>query len=233
MTAENGIFRILIIEDERKIAQAITDSLFEEGFEVEMAKDAEEGYFLIGTRDFNLIILDLGLPGRSGFEFLETFRGSGNATPVLILSAMDSVDSKVRGFESGANDYMVKPFALPELHARVKNLLRRNLEGEARRLIYRGLEMDLLKRKVWRDGVEIALTTREFNLLEFLLRHQENVVTRDMIRREVWEIKEPTFDINNILDVHINALRKKVDRGYDPLIHTVRGVGFCLREELA
>jgi DNA-binding response OmpR family regulator len=198
-----------------------------------MARDAEEGFFLVSSQEFNLIILDLGLPDRSGFEFLETFRGSGNIAPVLILSAMDSVDDKVRGFESGANDYMVKPFALPELHARVKNLLRRNLEGEARRLVYHGLEMDLLKRKVWRDGEEIALTTREFNLLEFLLRHQENVVTRDMIRREVWEIKEPTFDINNILDVHINALRKKVDHGHDPLIHTVRGVGFCLRDQLA
>lgn len=221
--------RVLIVEDQKKLLQSLRRGLEEEGYEVLAAATGEVGYYLATTGSPDVIVLDLMLPGRDGLRILQDLRNQGYAKPVLILTARDTIDDRVAGLDGGADDYLVKPFAHAELLARLRALLRRDVSG--RELILRAddLEMDLLTRRVVRDGVEVDLTRREYELLEYLLRHRNAAVTRDMIAREVW--KEATGAPTNAIDVYVTLLRKKVERpGARQLIHTVRGVGYALRD---
>jgi two-component system, OmpR family, copper resistance phosphate regulon response regulator CusR len=223
--------RILIVEDQKKLLQSLQRGLQEEGYEVVTAATGEDGYYRATTEPFNAIVLDLMLPGRSGWEVLRDLRAHGFAKPLLILTARDTVDDRVAGLDGGADDYLVKPFAFAELLARLRALLRRDLSG--RELVLRAddLEMDLLARRVVRGGLELDLTRREYELLEYLLRHKNTTVTRDMIARDVW--KEGSGALTNTIDVYINMLRKKVEQpDKRQLIHTVRGVGYALRDAL-
>jgi two-component system, OmpR family, copper resistance phosphate regulon response regulator CusR len=222
--------RVLIIEDHKKLLASLRRGLEEDGYEVVTAANGEEGFYDATTQPFDAVVLDLLLPRRGGLEVLKDLRAGGFASPVLILTARDTVGDRVAGLDSGADDYLVKPFAFAELLARLRALLRRNLTG--RELVLRAdeLEMDLVARRVVRDGVEIELTRREFELLEFLLRHRNQTVTRDMISRDVW--KEPDGVWTNTIDVYIKSLRKKIDQpDKRQLIQTVRGVGYALRDQ--
>jgi len=222
--------RILVVEDEKKLAQAIHEHLESERYDVRVANTGEEGFFLLGTEPFDLMVLDLMLPGRGGIEILSTLRARDAATPVIIITARDTVEDRVHGLDSGADDYLVKPFALPELLARVRALLRRGAAEPALKLKYAGLEMDLVTREVARDGRLLDLTAKEFEILECLVRHRGSTVTRAMIVRDIWQDVPRAAPLDNVIDVHIARLRKKVDTGFDhPLLHTIRGVGFILR----
>jgi two-component system copper resistance phosphate regulon response regulator CusR len=221
--------RVLIVEDQKKLLQSLKRGLEEEGYDVATAMSGEEGYYLATTGAPDAIVLDLMLPGRDGLKVLRDLRSQGFTRPVLILTARDAVEDRVAGLDCGADDYLVKPFAFAELVARLRALLRRDVSG--RELILRAddLEIDLLSRRVVRAGVELDLTKREYELLEYLIRHKNSAVTRDMIAREVW--KEVTGSPTNAIDVYVTLLRKKVERpGARQLIHTVRGVGYALRD---
>ncbi|MBI3249296.1 MAG: response regulator transcription factor [Deltaproteobacteria bacterium] len=223
--------RLLVIEDEAKVARALKEGLEGEHYEVVVATSGEEGFFRANAEVFDLVVLDLMLPGRDGIEVLTTLRQRGVQTPVLILTAKDAVEDRVLGLDSGADDYLVKPFAFPELLARIRALLRRGRIDQALRFKVGDLEMDLVTRKVTRGEQTLELTAREFELLEYLLRHQNQQVSREMLAHDVW--KEPTraTPLDNVIDVHIARLRKKVDQDFPfKLIHTVRGIGFILRE---
>jgi DNA-binding response OmpR family regulator len=229
--------KILVIEDDRKIAQALKKGLESERYEVETASAGEEGFSLAGTRAFDLIILDLMLPGRDGLEILTAVRGRRDTTPVIILTAKDTVEDRVIGLDAGADDYLVKPFAFPELSARIRALLRRGAGGTGGPIVklkLADLEMDAARREAHRAGRLLALTAREFDLLEYLLRSQGRVVTREMLAADVWKETRRATPLNNVIDVHIARLRKKIDEPFAArLLHTVRGVGFILREESA
>ena len=220
--------RILIVEDQKKLAASLCRGLQEEGFDAATAATGEEGFYLATTQPPDALVLDVMLPGRDGFQILRDLRAHGFAKPVLILTSRDAVEDRVAGLDGGADDYLVKPFAFAELVARLRALLRRNL-GD-RELVLRAddLEVDLVARRAVRDGTEVELSNREFELLAYLLRHKEATVTRDMLARDVW--KEPGGLMTNVIEVCVNALRKKVERpGHRQLIHTVRGVGYALR----
>jgi two-component system, OmpR family, copper resistance phosphate regulon response regulator CusR len=222
--------RLLIVEDQRKHLESLRRGLVAEGYEVVTATTGPEGFQAAMTRAVDAVVLDLMLPGRHGLDVLRDLRARGFAKPVLILTALDAVEERVQGLDSGANDYLVKPFAFAELLARLRVLLRGDFPRRELYLRADDLEMDLLARRVVRGGVALELTGREYELLEYLLRHKNEIVTRDMIAREVWE--EPTGAMTRIVDVYINALRKEVESpGRRPLIHTVRGVGYTLRGE--
>lgn len=221
--------RILVVEDERKLLAGLEKGLVQEGYDVSPAVTGEEGFYLATTKKFDAVILDLMLPKRDGLHVLRDLRSNGIAVPVLILTAKDAVEDKVHGLDAGADDYLVKPFAFAELVARLRALLRRNLPARELVLKAADLEMDLLARRVVRDGEQIELSGREFELLEYLLHHLNATVTRDMIARDVWH--EPRGVLTNVIDVYIKALRKKIERSeLRPLIHTVRGVGYVLRD---
>jgi DNA-binding response OmpR family regulator len=223
--------RILIVEDELKVANALKEGFEGERYEAVVAHTGEDAFFRINTERFDLIILDVMLPGRDGLQILASIRKNGIATPVLLLTARDTLEDRVAGLNTGADDYVVKPFAFAELLARTRALLRRGRPSNALRLSAGDLDMDLITRKVTRGGRTVELTTREFELLEYLLRHQGQVVLRDTLARDVW--KEPTrgTPLNNVIDVHIARLRRKIDLDQPVrLIHTIRGVGFMLRE---
>jgi DNA-binding response OmpR family regulator len=220
---------VLIIEDQRRLLASLRRGLEEEGYEVFTAPTGEEGFYLATTRSPDVVVLDLMLPKRDGFEVLRDLRAQGFGRPVLILTSRDAVEDRVRGLDGGADDYLVKPFAFAELVARLRALVRRHLADRELVLRADNLEMDLVARRVVRAGRELGLSLREFELLEYLLRHKNAVVTRDMLGREVW--KEPDGLLTNVIEVHINALRKKVEQpGQCQLIHTVRGVGYALRD---
>jgi DNA-binding response OmpR family regulator len=224
--------RILVVEDESKVACALREGLQRERYDVVIASTGEEGFFLVNAEEFDLVILDLMLPGRDGLEVLSTLRKRGLDTPVLILTARDAIEDRVQGLDSGADDYLVKPFAFPELLARVRARLRRGRCDQSLRLRLADRELDLTPRKVRRAGQELQLTVREFELLEYLIRHKEEIVSREMLARDVWKETSRATTLDNVIDVHINRLRRKVDDPFDrKLIHTVRGVGFVLREE--
>jgi two-component system, OmpR family, copper resistance phosphate regulon response regulator CusR len=222
--------RILVVEDEAKVARALKEGLESEHYQVTVARTGEDGFFLANAETFDLVVLDLMLPGRAGLDILAAFRRRGLQTPVLILTAKDAVDDRVHGLDSGADDYMVKPFAFAELLARIRALLRRGRSDQVLRLKVQDLEMDLVTRTVTRGRQTLDLTVREFELLEYLLRHQNQLVSRGMLARDVWKETSRATPIDNVVDVHIARLRKKVDREFPTkLIHTVRGVGFTLR----
>lgn len=221
--------RLLVVEDEKKLASSLERGLKQEGYEVATAGSGEEGFYLATTEPFDAIILDLMLPRRSGLHVLRDLRAKALAVPVLVLTARDTIDDKVAGLDAGADDYLVKPFAFAELLARLRALLRRNLPSRELVLKADDLEMDLLGRRVLRDGVEIELSTREFELLRYLLEHLNATVTRDMIARDVW--KEPAGVLTNVIDVYVKTLRKKIEHPERrQLLCTVRGVGYVLRD---
>lgn len=223
--------RILVIEDERKVAEALKKGLEAERYEVTVAYTGEEGFFQLNAAVFDLVLLDLMLPGRDGIEILATLRKRGIETPVLILTARDAVEDRVLGLDSGADDYLVKPFAFPELLARIRLLLRRGRKEQLLRLRVGALEMNLVTRKVTRGDEQIELTAREFELLEYLMRHQGRIVSREMLARDVWQVKERSTPIDNVIDVHIARLRRKVDGPFEKkLLKTVRGLGFVMEE---
>ena len=220
--------RVLVIEDEQKMAELIKLGLEEEGMEVETAYDGETGLELGRANRHDLIILDLGLPGRDGLEISRELRNSGLKTPILILTAQDSTEMKVRGLDSGADDYLTKPFAFAEMLARLRALLRRTHSEDSTVLQIGDLMLNLISRKVSRAGSEVQLTNKEFALLEYFMRHSDQIISRETLSEKVWE---ETFDtLTNVIDVYINYLRNKIDRNYEPkMIQTVRGVGYMLR----
>lgn len=223
--------RILVVEDERKLAQVLASALEAEHYEVAVAASGEDGFFRANAEAFDVVVLDLMLPGRSGLEVLQTLRQRRIETPVLILTARDSIDDRVRGLDLGADDYLVKPFAIAELLARIRALLRRGRPSEVLRLKAADLELDLVARRVIRGDRLLELTGREFDLLEYLLRHQGHLVSREMLARDVWKEPRRATPIDNVIDVQMTRLRRKVDAdGTARLIHTVRGVGFVLQE---
>lgn len=223
--------RVLVVEDERKLAQVLASALEAEHYDVVVAATGEDGFYRLNAETFDLVVLDLMLPGRSGLEILQTLRQRRVDTPVLILTARDDVDDRVTGLDLGADDYLVKPVALPELLARIRALLRRGRPADALRLKVADLEMDLVSRRVDRGDRVLDLTSREFELLEYLLRHQGHMVSREMLARDVWKETRRATPIDNVIDVQMARLRRKVDPNGGPrLIHTVRGVGFVLRE---
>jgi DNA-binding response OmpR family regulator len=223
--------RVLVVEDEVKVAKALKEGLEGERYEAVIAHTGEDAFFRINTEQFDAIVLDVMLPGRDGLHILTSIRKHGIQTPVLLLTARDTLEDRVAGLNSGADDYLVKPFAFAELLARIRALLRRGRSVETLRLGVGDIDMDLVTRKVSRAGRSVDLTTREFELLEYLLRHQGQVVLRDTLAREVWKETTRGTPLNNVIDVHIARLRRKVDLDHPiKLIHTIRGVGFMLRE---
>ena len=224
--------RILVVEDEKKVAKALEEGLEAEHYEVAVAHTGEDGFYLINTQAFDLVLLDLMLPGRSGLEILRAMRTRGLRTPVLILTARDAIEDRVQGLDCGADDYLVKPFAFAELLARIRALLRRGKAEPVLRLTCDELEIDMVTRAVSRSGQPLDLTAREFDLLEYLLRNQGRVVSREMLAHEIWKETARHTPLDNVIDVHIARLRRKVDDPFaKKLLHTVRGVGFVLREE--
>ena len=223
--------RILVVEDELKVANALREGLQGEKFDVVVERTGEGAFFRVTTETFDAVLLDLTLPGRDGLEILTAMRERGIKTPVLVLTARDTLQDRVLGLDSGADDYVIKPFAFAELVARIRALVRRGRAAESPRLATADLEVNLITRKVTRGGQAIELTVREFELLEYLLRHQGQVVSRETLARDVWKETARTTPLDNVIDVHIARLRRKVDTDETTkLIHTVRGVGFMLRE---
>jgi len=224
--------RILVVEDEQKVANAVREGLQGEKYEVVVERTGEGAFFRITTESFDVILLDLTLPGRDGLEILSAMRTRGIKTPVLVLTARDTLQDRVLGLDTGADDYLIKPFAFTELLARIRALVRRGrAAAESPRLAAGDLEVNLVTRKVTRGGRAVELTVREFELLEYLVRHQGQVVSRETLARDVWKETARTTPLDNVIDVHIARLRRKVDPEQGPkLIHTVRGVGFMLRE---
>ena len=213
--------RVLVVEDDRKVGGFIRTGLEQEGYAVDLLADGRDASEQARSVDYDAVVLDLMLPGRSGLQVLRDIRTVKPSLPVLILTAKDSVEDRVGGLDSGADDYMAKPFAFAELMARIRLRLRALVPADA--------QVDTLRRTVFRGGRRIDLKPKEYALLEFLMRHTDRPVTRSLIIEHVWDIH---FDsVSNVVEVHINSLRNKVDRGFDvPLIHTVRGVGYMLTD---
>lgn len=220
------------MEDEVKVAAALKEGLEAEQYTVAVAHTGEEAFFLATTQPFDILLLDLMLPGRGGLEILAAARQQGFGAPVLILTAKDSVQDRVIGLDSGADDYLVKPFAFPELLARIRALTRRGKGEQSSRRKLGDLELDGGSRRVKRHGQEIELTPKEFDLLEYLMRHQGQTVSREMLARDVWQVIARATPLDNVIDVQIARLRRKVDDPFErKLLHTIRGVGFLLAEE--
>jgi two-component system OmpR family response regulator len=224
---------ILLVEDDRDAGGFLAKGLRESGYAVDLAPDGREGLFRATEASFDLIVVDRMLPYVDGLEIVRLLRERGDSTPVLVMSALGSVDDRVRGLRQGGDDYLTKPFAFAEFLARIEALLRRTRPGEMRSTLRVGdLQLDVLSRRVTRASREVTLTSREFQLLEFLMRHAGQVVTRTMLLEGVWDLQ---FDPQtNLIDVHISRLRQAVDRGFDrPLIRTVRGAGYVISDETA
>jgi DNA-binding response OmpR family regulator len=220
---------ILIIEDEKKVANALREGLESEHYEVTIAATGEDGFFLASQRSYDLLLLDLMLPRRDGIDVLATLRKCGNQTPVLVLTAKDAVEDRVMGLDQGADDYLTKPFAFSELLARIRALLRRGRMDQILKLQHEDLEMDLVTYKVSRGEHSLDLTAKEFDLLEYLLRHSGSVVSREMLARDVWHAMARATPLDNVIDVTVARLRRKIDELYErKLLHTVRGVGYML-----
>ena len=221
--------RILLVEDEDKVRRSLHKGLVEEGYDVVAVANGEEGFFQAKTQHFDCVLLDWMLPGRSGLEVLQALRSSGSRIPIIILTARDEIEDRVLGLDHGADDYLPKPFAFAELLARIRVCLRRGPSPVEMVLRAGDIELDCLHRCLSLAGEAIELTAREFELLEYLLRHKNQVVAREMIARDVW--KEPEGGMTNVIEVYINYLRKKLEKaGGRKYILTVRGVGYSLRE---
>jgi heavy metal response regulator len=222
--------RILVVEDEKKVASFIKRGLEEEKYEVDTALDGEEGLKMALDKHYDLIVLDWMLPKKDGLAVIKELREKKTATPVLMLTAKDSLEDIIAGLDSGSDDYLTKPFAFAELLARVRALLRRSEMDKGAELRFSDLRLDPVTHKVWRKDKEIDLTAKEYGLLEYFMRNPNQVLTRTMIADHVWDYTFDTF--TNIIDVYVNYLRKKIDRDADKkLIHTVRGVGYIFKEE--
>jgi two-component system copper resistance phosphate regulon response regulator CusR len=228
----HGLLNILLVEDERKLAEAVTEGLQGEGYAVSLSPNGEHALSSLRHQHVDLILLDVMLPGRSGFEVLADMRRGGFKIPVLILTSRDSVDDRVVGLDAGADDYLVKPFAFPELLARIRALMRRKLPASFPALQIADLTLELDGRTASRGGKKLELTAREFDLLEYLLQNRGSVVSREMLAREVWKQVMRYTPLDNVIDVQITRLRRKLDGEFQKkLLHTVRGVGFVLRED--
>ncbi|MCL4199424.1 MAG: response regulator transcription factor [Phycisphaerales bacterium] len=223
--------RILVVEDEPTVRRSLERGLAAEGYTVVSAGTGEDGFFRVTTERYDAVVLDIMLPGRSGLEVLAGIRLKVADIPVLLLTARDAVEDRVNGLDAGADDYLVKPFAFDELLARLRVMLRRG-RAVATKLACADLEIDLLARRATRADRTLHLTVREFDLLEFLLRHVGSVVSRDMLARYVWKETGRITPLDNVIDATVARLRKKVDEPFTrPLIHTVRGIGFRLSGE--
>ena len=222
--------RILVVEDEKKIANFIKRGLEEEQYEVLTAADGEEGLKLALEKTFDLIVLDWMLPKMDGLRVLKNLREKKNITPVLMLTAKDSVEDIVAGLDSGSDDYLTKPFVFTELFARVRALVRRSAHERGAQISFADIRLDPVSHKVWRNNQEIDLSAKEYDLLAYFMRNPNQAVTRSMIAEHCWDYTFDTF--TNIIDVYINYLRKKIDCDTGrKLIHTVRGVGYIFKEE--
>jgi two-component system copper resistance phosphate regulon response regulator CusR len=222
---------ILVVEDEQKMAKALQEGLEADDYSVSVAHTGEEGFYLAHAQPFDMVILDVMLPGHDGFEILSTLRQRGINTPVLLLTSKDALEDRVRGLDSGADDYLVKPFAFPELLARIRALLRRGKPDAAARLKLGDLEMNIAQRSVVRAGQSLELTAREFELLQYLFLNKGRVVSREMLARDIWKETARQTPLDNVIDAQIVRLRRKIDGQFEgKLLHTVRGVGFILRE---
>jgi two-component system, OmpR family, copper resistance phosphate regulon response regulator CusR len=224
--------RILVVEDEPKLAQAVKQGLEANDHEVSVASTGEDGFFLATTQPFDLLILDIMLPGRDGIEIMGNLRRLGQRTPILLLTSKDGLEDRIHGLDSGADDYLTKPFALSELQAHVRALGRRGAPKDEAMLRLEDLELDRIRHTAARAGRPLDLTAREFGLLEYLMLQGDRVVSRETLAREVWKESSRHTPIDNVIDVQIARLRRKMD---DPhprkLLRTVRGVGFVLRPE--
>ncbi len=222
--------RVLVVEDEHKVATALREGLEGEGYVVRVEESGESAFFRATHESFDLILLDLGLPGRDGLEIMTALRQGGDVTPIIILTARDAVVDRVAGLDGGADDYLAKPFAFTELLARVKAILRRGRASSTGPISIGGLTLDPGARHVQYDGREIPLTAKEFDLLEYLASSEGQVVSRDALAREVWKESARSTTLDNVIDVHVSRLRRKLSQeGRPQLLHTVRGVGFVLR----
>ncbi len=220
--------RLLVIEDDRKVASFLAAGLREDGYEVDVSHDGVEGLLNAQVYDYDLLLVDIMLPGKNGFAIVHELRTSGKTVPILILTARDESDEIVRGLDAGADDYVTKPFILGELLARVRALIRRGGSARLTRLLYADVEMDRLRHEARRGGGVLDLTAKEFELLEYFLLHAEEVIRRTELLEKVWDL---SFDpMSNVVDVHVGNLRRKLTvDGRPPLIATVRGVGYILR----
>jgi heavy metal response regulator len=222
--------RILVIEDEKKVSDFIKRGLKEEGYAVDLASDGEDGLFQAMEIAYDLILLDLMLPKLDGISLCKKLRQKNIRTPLIMLTAKDSVKDKVTGLDSGADDYLTKPFSFEELLARIRALLRKGINNLPTRLQVADLVLDLVSHKVWRGKEEITLTAKEYSLMEYFMRNPGVVITRTMIAEHVWDINFDTF--TNVIDVYVNYLRNKIDKEQNKkLIHTVRGRGYILKED--
>lgn len=222
--------RILLVEDEKKVASFIRQGLEEEHYSVDVAHDGEKGLLMAESEQYDLLILDVMLPKKNGLELIKDFRARKGTTPALMLTAKSATDDKVAGLDSGADDYLTKPFAFAELLARVRSLLRRGAKDKSTVLAMADLELDTVTHKAKRAGRLIELTAKEYALLEYFLRNKDRVLSRTLISEHIWDYN---FDTGtNIIDVYVNHLRNKIDSGAEKkLIHTVRGVGYVIKEE--
>jgi two-component system copper resistance phosphate regulon response regulator CusR len=225
---------VLVVEDEEKTRKAITEGLQNEGWKVQAAASGDHALILLESQVFDLLLLDWMLPGCDGLEVLRSVRQRGLHSPVLMLTARESVNDRVHGFESGADDYLVKPFAFPELIARSRALLRRPMMSTGHFLRCGDLQLDTRARVAVRAGVEISLSPREVDILEYLLRFQGQIVTREMLQKDVWKQLNRLTSLDNVIDVQMTRLRKKVDGDVEvKLIHTLRGLGYRLAKDAA
>lgn len=224
--------RVLVIEDEPGVAGFLKKGLREASYAVDLADNGVEGLHLARTEQYDIIVLDLMLPGLDGFEILRSLREHSVRVPVICLTARDAVDDRIRGLDLGADDYLAKPFSFSELLARLRALLRRGQNLGTNPIVVADLTVDVAARRVHRSGRRIDLSPNEYALLEYLSRNAGQVLSRTMILEHVWDMNQDPM--TNVVDVHINRLRKKVDQGFEfPLIHTIRGVGYVLRESVA
>jgi two-component system copper resistance phosphate regulon response regulator CusR len=225
----DSVVRVLIVEDEPKSAAYLRKGLSEHGYVADVAQNGQDGLYLAQSSDYDLLVLDVMLPGRDGWSVISELRRSGKQTPVLFLTARDSVPDRVKGLELGADDYLVKPFAFSELLARIRTILRRGPVRPSESLRFADLELDLLTHRAMRAGKRLDLTPKEFLLLALLVRRAGEVLSRTLIAEQVWDMN---FDsATNVVDVHVRRLRSKMDDPFDrKLIRTVRGIGYVLEE---